>query len=123
MSNKAKGETSFEVGGKQYRLVYSINALCELEDAFGEGVIQVAAKMSDPAKLRLKTLRTMFWAGLRDLDGDITEKAAGEMMTELGLARAVKLVSDAFVAAFPEAAAGPVPLADGARTDGIGLHS
>ena len=122
MTNKAKGQVSFETGGKLYSFAYSINALCELEEALGQGFAEVAVLMADPARMRLATVRTMFWAGLREQMPDLTLRDAGKIMTELGLARSMALVSEAFVEAFPEAQASG-PLSETARPDGIGLNS
>lgn len=102
MANKLKGEVSFEVGEKSYTMRFSANALCELEDATDMGINAVASQISDPANLRLKTVRAVFWAGLRDHHPEMTLHQAGEIVTEITLPKALELVGSAFELAFQE---------------------
>lgn len=105
MANREKGEVSFEAQGKTWTLRFSTNALCELEDATGKGAMAVAEEMNDPERVRIKTLRAMFWAGLTD-NHDIDVKAAGDLMNEIGVDKAGLLIGEAFQASFPDAEAG-----------------
>ena len=43
MGNPYKGEVQFTAGGKSYTLYFSINAMCELEEALGDGIVQLAS--------------------------------------------------------------------------------
>jgi hypothetical protein len=121
MANKQRGEVGFEADGVRYALLYSVNALCTLEDQLGEGVMKLDRFMSDPENLRFKVLRTIFWAGLSERHPDVTEHDAGNIMTAIGVPRSVALFSKAFALAFPETA-GPLEQ-EPSRPDGIGLHS
>jgi tail tube GTA-gp10-like protein len=110
MANPHKGEVEFTVGKKVYTLKFSINAMCELENALGGSVVDIANTLSDPSKMGVKTMRTVFWAGLRDHHEALDEIEAGRVMDELGLVEASQLVATAFAKAFPEAQApGPLP--------------
>lgn len=129
MANKHKGEVSFEVAGVNYTMRFSANALCELEDALDMGINAVATQLGNPASLRLKTVRAVFWAGLRDHHPDMTTVQAGDLVTELGIPRAIELVGKAFELTFQDAPK-VRPLKPGqpgpATTDqpaGTGLHS
>ena len=109
MANAHKGEVEFALDKKVYTLRFSINAMCHLEDATGGSVVELANMMSDPSKLSLRTLRTVFWCGLRDHHEAMTETDAGRVMDELGLVEAAQKVVEAFTLAFPEAANAPSP--------------
>jgi hypothetical protein len=80
LANKNKGEVSFEVNEKSYTMRFSANALCELEDVLNMGVNDVAEQMAKPKNLRIKTVRGIFWAGLRDYHPEITITQAGELI-------------------------------------------
>lgn len=126
MANRFKGEVSFRAGDIEYTMRFSANALCELEDAIGMGVNAVATQLADPSSLRLKMVRSVFWAGLRDRHPDMTIKHAGDLITELSLTKAMELVSDAFTLAFAREAEAHPPQpgeAGPAKTDQAGTGS
>lgn len=108
MANPQRGEVSFDAGGKTYTLHYSANALCELEDLLDKGIIELTTEMQgwekNPGKIRFKTIRAMFWAGLRDHHPEIDVAGAGELVTNAGgILGAVDLIGRAFGVAFPDA--------------------
>jgi tail tube GTA-gp10-like protein len=103
MANPIKGEVEFTVDKKVYTLCFSINAMCELEDKFGSSILAVANLMGDPAKISMKTVRTMFWAGLKDHHEAMTEVEAGRLMSVLGMQQVMDLMAKGFTQAFPEA--------------------
>lgn len=100
MANAERGETRLSAGGREYVLRYTINSLCELEDALGQGFNTIAAMMADPEKLRLKTLRAVVWAGLLDKQPEATAPLAGEIIGEIGTPAAMAAVAQAFSNAF-----------------------
>jgi tail tube GTA-gp10-like protein len=114
VSNLVKGEVGFDAQGRRWTLIYSVNALCRMEDELGEGAMALAATMADPAKVRVGTLRTVFWAGLADNHPELTQDGAGALMTAIGLDTAMQHIAKAFTAAFP-AAEGGRPLARAPR--------
>jgi hypothetical protein len=114
MANPHRGEVEFTVGKKVYTLVYSINAMCELEGALNASVVAIANSMSDPARMGVKTMRTVFWAGLRDHHEALTEADAGRLMDQVGLIDAAQHIVKAFTMAFPSDASAPHPLATAA---------
>ena len=105
MANPIKGEVGFEADGEAYTLSFGINALCSLEDALGMSVQKVGAELQADG-LKLKTLRTVFWAGLQDRHEGVTEREAGDLMDGLGAGEVATLVVRAFAAAFPPAEVG-----------------
>ncbi len=106
MGNRQKGEVGFEADGKPYTLVFSINALCELEDRMGEAVSGIDSLAS--SRKRFRTIRTVFLCGLLDHHPELTEREAGRIIDAIGIERADALVGEAFALAFPEAK--PLPL-------------
>lgn len=101
MANPLKGEVGFESDGKQWKLVYNYNALCELEDLLGVGVNQINDLLSDTKKMKLSTVRAVFWAGLREHHPEIDIKQAGEMIGGLKVP-AIELVAKGLQLASPE---------------------
>lgn len=125
MANKERGEVSVEIDGKAYKLVYSTNALCELEDVLNRNVNSITAEVQDQSKVRLKTLRAMFWAGLTEHHPEVDIKTAGDLMTVGGASAIMTKVGEAFRLAFPEAdeVNGRPPKKPAAVKDGAGLNS
>ena len=101
MSNRQKGELPFTVDGKSYTLHFSVNALCALESATGLKVMAISEAMSDPAQISMITMRSLFRSGLSDHHPELSDIDAGKIMTALGQAQAMDLVSIAFSLAFP----------------------
>jgi hypothetical protein len=124
MANKHKGEVEFTADGTTFKLVYSTNALCELEGVTGEPAIVSFASMGDPAKARISLSRAMFWAGLRDHHSELSLADAGTMMTSIGLQEANRLIGEAVSLAFPVPEASSRPLAEPAsQSPGTGNKS
>lgn len=103
MANPHKGEVSFQAGDETFTLRFSANALAELEDALDKSVMEIADLMQSEKGLRIKTLRTIFWAGLLDHHEGVTEKRAGDIISDIGMGEAAEIIGRAFAAAFPAA--------------------
>lgn len=95
MANPHRGEVAFKAGEANYILVYSTNAICELEEALGKGLNAIVADME-----RLSTVRAILWAGLRSRQPDITMAGAGEIIDLCGVAAATEVIGRALNAAF-----------------------
>ena len=102
MANPHKGQVALNVDGREYTLSFSINALCELEDALGESVNAIAAQMGDGSKVRLKTIRTLVWAALRDHHPETSVEDAGEIIGAAGVPATMEAIGEAFAKAFPD---------------------
>jgi hypothetical protein len=124
MANPMRGEIPFEADGASYRLSFSVNALCELEDHLSQGITQIIAMLQDPDKLRLSQVRAVFWAGLRDHHNDVDLGAAGDLMTAMGNVVAIDLIGKAFALSFPSSGPTDGPLGKAARRSaGTGKRS
>lgn len=106
MANPIKGEVSFEAGDGRYKLSYSTNALCELEEELDMNVNEISVIMRDPANFRMRMVRSVFWAGLLDHQPDMDIKAAGQVLTHIRPAEALDLIGRAFALAFPDVETG-----------------
>lgn len=100
MANREKGEVSFSADGKDWVLRFSTNAMCEVEDAFGKGIVQVANDLQSDEGVSIKAMRTLFSIGVVGCEG---VDQAGHLMDEIGLSKAGDLIGEAFSAAFPVA--------------------
>lgn len=120
--NRTKGTVIFDAGGQTYTLVFSTNALCILETNLGDSIWSA---FDDPGKMRISTMRTVFWAGLQEHHPQLDKAGVGRLMDELGMPAVLVLIMDAVAKAFPEAKPGDRPLAPAARAlaNGIGTTS
>lgn len=107
MANKFKGEVALQAGDKTYILDLSFNAMCHLEDHFDKGIIEIgqmlADMQSDPSKLRAKTIRAVLWGAMIEHQPQVTEKEAGQVVSTVGFAKVFKALTDALLAANPDA--------------------
>jgi hypothetical protein len=106
MGNPHKGELSFEVDGKSYKLSFSANALCELEDALGKSLDEIISAMQS-GKVRLAELRVMFWQALRDEDPERDLDFAKALLRKMPPPELGRLVGEAFVRALPDEESAP----------------
>lgn len=122
MANPHRGEVEISAAGKVYNLRFSANALCDLEEALGMGVSEIAASMG--SGMRVSVARAVFWCALRDNHPEVDERAAGHVMSDLGIVKAIEAVSKAFGLAFPNEESGdPRPPRPGNLANGIGSGS
>lgn len=111
MANRLKGEIGFEALGKSWTLRYSANAMCELEAALDKPIGEIVGMlraMQSESGASIRTLRTVFWGGLSDIHDGLTEKDAGEIITEIGFDRTGQLIGEALALAFPDSSAAGV---------------
>lgn len=102
MANPHRGEVALTVGDLEYKLSFSINAICELEDALDMPVAKVAEALNDSASIRMSMIRTVVWAALRDHHEAVTVKEAGQIATDAGVPVVMEAIGKAFTLAFPE---------------------
>lgn len=106
MANPHRGSVALQAGDRAYMISFSINALCELEDALDKPVSEIVTAIQDPEKVRLGGVRMLLWAGLRDHHPEVTVAEAGEIATDAGFKVAVEKIGEAFKLAFPAAKEG-----------------
>ena len=69
---------SIEIGGKEYRIEYDINSGCDMEDKAGESFGDIVNHVIRNHNLR--SIRVMFWGGLRKNYPDITLSDAADLI-------------------------------------------
>ena len=101
MGNPLRGEATFEVDGKQYRVRFSWNAAAVYEETAGR---PLSDALLDVARERFsaKSLRAMLWAGLQDEHEDVTLKDAGRLIDKMGRKEAQRVMGVALRYFFPE---------------------
>lgn len=100
MANRNKGEVDFEVDGKSYKLVYTANSLCDLEDQLNISVVDIGSLLG--SGIRMKTIRAFMWAGLLEHHPETTIKQAGNIVQALTVAKAIDLVGKSIQLSFTE---------------------
>lgn len=88
----------------EYTLTFNVNTFCDLEESFKvddvNGVLKIMQGMEEQPSLR--TLRTIFHAALLGEHKDMTEREAGQIISEVGLEAAAEAMQNAVSAVFPE---------------------
>lgn len=102
MANPHRGEVAISVGDREYKLSFSVNAICELEDALDMPVSKIADSLNDAAGVRMSMVRTVVWAALRDHHEEVTVKEAGQIATDAGIPAVMEAIGRAFTLAFPD---------------------
>ena len=87
-----------EIGGQSYPLRLQINQLIAAASILGRPFEQIAPSLADP-----EVMRAVLWAAMRDDDPDLTLFDAGDILAEVGAEKVGAALSDAIIAAFPEA--------------------
>lgn len=102
MANPHRGHVDLTAGETVYRLSFSINALCEVEDAAGKSVNELVDEMNGKNP-RLSMIRMLLWGALRDHHEAITLRQAGEIAGDAGMQQTGEAVGKALALAFPAA--------------------
>ncbi len=85
MANPKRGELAVKFDGKTINLALTFNALCELEEHFGENIVKLMTRMNDETKLSFREVREFMHVVLMQKVPDATIAQAGEMVEENGL--------------------------------------
>lgn len=100
MGNALKGEVTIDLGDENYTLVYSVNAIIALEEKTGLPITRIGDFLGGEA-FSFANARTFFWAGLIEHQPDLSERDAGDIMSELGVEQALTLATDSLKASLP----------------------
>ncbi|KKX28226.1 GTA-gp10 family protein [Rhizobium sp. LC145] len=103
MANSNRGSVSLKAGDKEYTLSFSVNALCELEDAFGMPIQKIGSIFNDAENITVKDVRKLICAALHDHHPEVEINEAGKIATDAGLPSCMEKIGKAFQLAFPEA--------------------
>ncbi|MEZ5900698.1 MAG: gene transfer agent family protein [Hyphomicrobiaceae bacterium] len=100
MANKYRGEIAAYLDGTQHRLVLTLNALAELEAAFGDDDMVALAERFDSGRLKANDCMRIIGAGLRGAGYAITDAEVGNMQADSGAAGFVSIVARLLSATF-----------------------
>ena len=102
----ARGIVRFEAGGDNYKLQFTTNAWCELEDQAGAPMGEFLVGLGEGG-LSFRRFRLLIWAGLIEHHPNIDLRGAGALIDQMGgVAKISPLVEEAVLASVPEAEPG-----------------
>jgi hypothetical protein len=86
MANRERGEVALEVGGQQYTLVLTTNAMCELEDLLStpDKDVTFPEVVTKAARLSIRAMRALVWAAARERHPEMTLAQAGALIYAAG---------------------------------------
>lgn len=91
MANNVKVKNiKIKLDGKKHELIYDMNAMCEIEDKYGD-VETAFAQLENNNKV-FNTLRFLLWAGMLHEDEELTLYKVGKMINFLDINRVEELV-------------------------------
>ncbi|MGI6245171.1 MAG: gene transfer agent family protein [Pseudochelatococcus sp.] len=107
MVNRRRGEIEALLGGERHRLVLTLGALAELEDAFGVADLAALGERLAAGRLSARDIVHILQAGLRGAGSDLDAACLPVARALPDIARAV---AELLAATFgPEEAANPPP--------------
>lgn len=104
MANRHRGEIEAEIGGTRRRLVLTLGALAELEDAFGAGDLVALTERFGSGRLKARDLTRIIGAGLRGAGESISDDVVATMAIEGGAQGYVRIAAELIAVTFGEAA-------------------
>ena len=111
MANRYRGEIETELSGTRRRLVLTLGALAELEDALGAADLAALAARFESGRLSARDVAAILGAGLRGAGENITEAEVLALTHPDGAHGLVRLAADLLVATFAAEDAANPPLA------------
>lgn len=111
--NARRGIVTVEAGGTEYRLRFTLNAMCEFEAGTGKPVAQAVGEFLGAAQMAMmsaNTTRLLVKCMLSDQHPDMTLLAAGNLIDDLGgIAPTLGIIDRVLNAANPIANKGDTP--------------
>ena len=84
MANRHRGEVEVMLGGARYTLRPTFEALCEIEDRTGLGLVELARRFWE-GRFGARQLAVVLWAGIRAAGGDAPDyERIGQLVVEQG---------------------------------------
>ena len=102
MANRYRGEIEAEIGGARRRLVLTLGALAELEDAFGADDLAALAERFGSGRLKARDLIRIIAAGLRGAGESVSDEEVAAMEVDGGAQGYVRIAADLMNATFGE---------------------
>ena len=102
MANTYRGEIDAEIGGARRRLVLTLGALAELEDAFGAEDLVALTERFAIRRLKARDLVRIIAAGLRGAGQAVSDDEVAAMEVEGGAQGYVRIAAALLAATFGE---------------------
>ena len=102
MANRYRGEIEADIGGARRRLVLTLGALAELEDAFGADDLVALAERFGTGRLKARDLVHIIAAGLRGAGESVSDEEVAAMGVDGGAQAYVRIAAELMNATFGE---------------------
>ena len=103
MVNRHRGEIEADIGGVRRRLVLTLGALAELEDAFGAEDLVALTERFGSGRLKARDLTRIIGAGLRGAGEAVSDDEVAAMAADGGAHGYVRIAAALIQATFGEA--------------------
>ncbi|MGB8039922.1 MAG: gene transfer agent family protein [Pseudolabrys sp.] len=103
MANRHRGEIEAEIGGARRRLVLTLGALAELEDAFGADDLVALTERFGAGRMKARDLTRIIGAGLRGAGESVGDDDVAAMAIDGGAQGYVRVAAALIAATFGEA--------------------
>ena len=103
MANRHRGEIEAEIGGARRRLVLTLGALAELEDAFGADDLVALTERFGAGRMKARDLTRIIGAGLRGAGESVGDDEVAAMAIDGGAQGYVRVAAALIAATFGEA--------------------
>jgi hypothetical protein len=102
VANKHRGEIEAEIGGTKRRLVLTLGALAELEEAFGAEDLVALTERFGTGRLKARDLTRIIGAGLRGAGEAVSDDEVAVMSVAGGAQGFVRIAAALIAATFGE---------------------
>jgi hypothetical protein len=103
MANRHRGEIDAEIGGVRRRLVLTLGALAELEDAFDADDLVALTERFGAGRMKARDLTRIIGAGLRGAGESVSDDEVAAMAIDGGAQGYVRVAAALIAATFGEA--------------------
>jgi len=93
MANPMKGQIKVKLGDKEYNARLTIDAIMQIEDAVGCGIIKLATKMAE-ADIRMSDVVTVLLYALRGGGKDLQENDVKKIVQKTGIVESTTAVAN-----------------------------
>ena len=100
MANRHRGEIEAEIGGVNRRLVLTLGALAELEDAFGADDLVALTERFGSGRMKARDLMRIIGAGLRGAGEPVSDSDVAAMAVDGGAQGSVRIAAELIAATF-----------------------
>ena len=100
MANRHRGEIEAEIGGVRRRLVLTLGALAELEDAFGADDLVALTERFGAGRMKARDLTRIIGAGLRGAGESVSDDEVAAMAIDGGAQGYVRIAAALIAATF-----------------------